>query len=54
MPPPTSTPPTSSVPNINNVIDDFLDRLQDRLDQSSNTFEEFRQIVDDILADFRS
>jgi hypothetical protein len=46
--------PPTSVPNIDNVVDDFLDRLQDRLDQNADTFEEFQAIVDEIIADFRN
>jgi hypothetical protein len=59
MPPPTSTPPPTmppitSPPNIDDVINDFLERLQDRLDQGSDTFEELQAIVDEIIADFRN
>jgi hypothetical protein len=50
--PPITSPPTSIAPNIDDILNNFLDRLQDRLGQNSDTFEEFRQIVDDIIADF--
>ena len=47
--PPTSSPPTS-VPTVDDAIRDLLERLEDLAEDSP--FEEVRQIVDDIVADF--
>lgn len=53
--PTTSPPPTmppSTIPNVDDAFEEFFEDLINRLEDGSEVFEELRDLVDEIIADF--